>query len=143
MADRILTPQQELFLASYTNPKSDTFSNALQSALKAGYTQEYSESITAQMPDWLSENLGDMKRLRKAEKVLDNILELAPVDSEGKVDNALLKTQADVGKFFAKTLDKKKYSERVEQDLTSKGESIKTINYIVPQSDGQLTPPTK
>lgn len=142
MADKLLTPQQELFLSYYTNPKSDTFSNAKQSALKAGYSEEYSNNITGQLPDWLSESLGDMKRLRKAERVLDRILELDPLDQEGKVDNALLKTQADVGKFFSKALDKKKYSERVEQDLTSKGESIKTINYIVPQADGQLTPPS-
>ena len=40
----LLTPQQELFLSYYTNPKSETFSNALQSGLKAGYSQEYSET---------------------------------------------------------------------------------------------------
>ena len=34
---KVLTPQQKLFLANYLNPKSETFSNALQSALKAGY----------------------------------------------------------------------------------------------------------
>lgn len=75
MTDRLLTPQQELFLASYTNPKSDTFGNALQSGLKAGYTREYSESITAQLPDWLSESLGRSKIIQKAERNLDLALE--------------------------------------------------------------------
>lgn len=49
--ERILNPQQELFLERYTNPKSPTFSNALQSALEAGYKQEYAENITTLMPD--------------------------------------------------------------------------------------------
>ena len=34
-------PRQALFLKHYLDPKSPTFSNALQSALKAGYEQEY------------------------------------------------------------------------------------------------------
>ena len=38
MAERLLTPQQELFLALYTNPKSETFGNARQTALKVGYS---------------------------------------------------------------------------------------------------------
>ena len=75
MTERLLTPQQELFLAAYTNPKSDTFGNALQSALKAGYTREYSESITAQLPDWLSESLGRSRIVQKAERNLDIALE--------------------------------------------------------------------
>jgi hypothetical protein len=50
-------PRQSLFLSYYLDPKSKTFSNALQSALKAGYEQEYAESITAKMPTWLSNAL--------------------------------------------------------------------------------------
>lgn len=110
-----LTPQQELFLSLYTNPKSETFSNALQSALKAGYSQEYSENITYQLPDWLSENIGDLKRLRKAEKVLDKTLELEAVTDDGKVDNALLKTQTDVAKFVANTMGRIKYHSKGEE----------------------------
>ena len=79
---RLLTPQQELFLASYTDPKSSTFGNALQSALKAGYTREYSESITAQLPDWLSESLGRSRIIMKAERNLDIALEGGLDDTE-------------------------------------------------------------
>jgi hypothetical protein len=109
-----IDPRQNIFLEHYINPKSKTFSNALQSALKAGYSQEYSENITAQMPDWLSESLGNNKRLQRAEKVLDDTLDMPAVDEEGKVDNALLKTKTDVAKFYAKGLGKEKYSERTE-----------------------------
>jgi len=114
MADRLLTPQQELFLASYTDPKSDTFSNATQSGIKAGYSQEYSENLTSELPDWLSENLGDMKRLRKAEKNLDEVQNFGVVDEEGKIDVNLLDKRIKVDMFFAERLGKAKYSARKE-----------------------------
>lgn len=112
--ERLLTPQQELFLSEYVNPKSSNFGNARQSALKAGYSETYADNITDLMPDWLLENIGDMKRLRKAEKVLDKTLDYEPVDENGKIDNSLLKTQADTAKFFAERLGKQKYSTRQE-----------------------------
>jgi hypothetical protein len=124
MTDRLLTPQQELFLALYTNPKSDTFSNALQSALKAGYAQEYAESITCKMPEWLSENLGDMRRLRKAEKNLEEVQNLPIIDEEGKVDVNLIDKRSKVDIFLAKALNKQKYSDRVEH-TGANGESLK------------------
>lgn len=117
MAEKILTPQQELFLASYTNPKSSTFGNALQSGLKAGYTQEYSENITNLLPDWLSENIGDFKMLAKAEKVLNEMLEM-PTNVFEVEDNQEvivssaphMKIKQDTAKFVAERLGKKKYS---------------------------------
>lgn len=103
--NRLLTPQQELFLSAYTNPKSETFGNALQSALKAGYTREYSESITAQLPDWLSESLGRSRIVQKAERNLDIALEGGLDDPEKggkpiqwKATEMALKTQGkDLG----------------------------------------------
>lgn len=113
---KLLTPQQELFLAVYCNPKSDTFGNAYRSALKANYSEEYSQNMISQLPDWLSTNISDMSRLRKAEKVLDKTLEYDPVDEIGRINNKLLKTQTDVAKFYAGTVGKSKYSTR--QELT-------------------------
>lgn len=109
-----LTPQQESFLAFYTNPKSPTFSNAYQSALKAGYKKEYAESLTAQLPEWLSENLGDMRRLRKAEKNLEEVQNFNVVDEEGKIDTNLLDKRIKVDLFLAERLNKQKYSTRSE-----------------------------
>ena len=117
--DKLLTPQQEAFLSYYTNPKSETFGNALQSGLKAGYSQEYSESITSQLPEWLSENLGDMRLLNKAEKVLNSTLDYEPVNGEGKIDTSLLSIQNKTAQFVAERLNKDKYSSRQEQ--TGKG----------------------
>lgn len=118
MADRILNGQQEKFLSYYTDPKSESFANARQSCLRAGYSAEYAENIMALMPDWLSESIGDMKMLRKAEKRLNQILELEAVDEEGKIDNALLANQMKAITLVAKGLGKSKYSERTE--LTGK-----------------------
>lgn len=72
----ILDPRQSLFLAAYTDPKSKTFANALQSALAAGYSQLYAENITGQLPSWLSDNLGKGRRVKQAEQHLDEVLEL-------------------------------------------------------------------
>lgn len=124
MADRFLTPQQEYFLERYTNPKSPTFGNATQSALEAQYSQEYAENITALMPDWLSENIGDMRRLKRAERNLTEVQELDIIDHEGKPDSQLIDKRTKVDMFLAERLNKNKYSTRTETDLTSKGEKI-------------------
>jgi len=107
-------PRQSLFLSYYIDTKSKTFSNALQSALKAGYSRETSESITSSMPNWLSESLGKNNRLVKAEKVLDKTLEYSTETDKG-VDTNLLRVQTDVAKFIAGTLGKDRgYSSRSE-----------------------------
>lgn len=106
-------PRQSLFLSYYLDPKSKTFSNALQSALKAGYEQEYAESITAQMPTWLSESIRDSEIIQRAEKNLSEFLN----DNEDK------RIKADMTKFALERLNKAKYSSRSE--VTGKdGEAI-------------------
>lgn len=99
-----LTPQQQLFLKNYLDPKSNTWGNALQSALKAGYSQEYAESITAKNLDWLSENVGKYKRM----------LEKAEIRLEASLDSEDEKIAQDTAKFIAKTIGKEIYSERQE-----------------------------
>lgn len=123
---RLLTPQQESFLAAYTNPKSETFGNALQSALKAGYSQEYSESITHQLPDWLAENLGRSRIIHKAERNLDIALEGGLDDPEKggkpiqwKATEMALKTQGkDLGYTERTELTGKDGKDLVPEQLT-------------------------
>lgn len=116
--DRILTPQQELFLERYTNPKSPTFGNATQSALEAKYSKEYADNITSLMPDWLSEYMGDMRRLKKAEKNLTEVQEIDIINEGGKPDPQLIEKRTKVDMFLAERLDKNKYSTR--QEVTGK-----------------------
>lgn len=117
MSDRLLTPQQEMFLSYYTNPKSETFSNAVQSALKAGYSESFANNITGIMPDWLFESIGDQKRLRKAESNLNQVQNLEIVDDTGKVATDILRERTKVDMFIAERLNKQKYSTKIEQDL--------------------------
>lgn len=107
MADG-LNPQQMLFKEAYCNPNSPTFSNALQSGLAAGYSQEYSESIGNQGYVWYSEMLRDLKRLQSAEKVLDEVL-TKPLEDPNMI-NAVTR----VAIFVAEGLGKQKYSKRNE-----------------------------
>jgi hypothetical protein len=129
-------PRQQLFLKYYLDPaEKNTFSNCYQSAIKAGYEKEYAESLTAQMPTWLSESLGNSKRLKmleKAERNLEEMLELpnkviaigafGPIINKNtkevimKLAPDILKIKADVSKFLAKTVGNKHYSEKLTLD---------------------------
>lgn len=125
------TPIQIDFIRFYFNPKEKTFGNALQSGLRAGYSQEYSENITSLMPNWLSEIIGKKKRLLvKAENALEDTLDM-PIEVqklEGygdekelvvRTEPALIKIKQDTAKFIAETVGKDEgYSKRTE--LTGK-----------------------
>lgn len=125
-----LTPQQQTFLTHYLNPKSETWGNALQSALKAGYSREYSESITAQMPDWLSESLGKTKMVLKAERNLDMALDGLLDDPEKGAKTI----QHKASEFVLKTLKKDTYSERTE--VTGKdGKDLPTPIIQLPKTE--------
>jgi hypothetical protein len=105
----IADPRQEKFLSAYLDPKSDTWSNALQSALKAGYEQEYAENITHLMPNWLSEAIGDNALIAKALVNLQDALD-GMLDEEGKPKGIQWKATETT----LKALMKDKFSERKE-----------------------------
>jgi len=91
----LLDPRQALFLEYYLKPKSPTFSNIYQSAIKAGYSDEYAKNMRAKTLEWVSENVGTVTKdelVTKAKRNLDKLL-----DSEDE------KIQADITKFVAKT----------------------------------------
>lgn len=106
---RVRDPQQIAFLAAYNDPNSPTFGNALQSALKAGYTQQYAENITGQQPKWLQESTIDrVALLAQAEK---NLHHYATATPENDTDKRL---QVDVSKFVSERLGKQYYATRSE-----------------------------
>jgi phage terminase small subunit len=113
-----LDPRQKLCWDLYINPKSKTFGNATQSAVKAGYEYDYADQITT--VEWFKGKLRRLQLLDKAEKVLDKTLTYEPEDEEGKVKTDLLRIQTDVAKFVAQTQGKDDgYSTRSE--ITGKG----------------------
>lgn len=111
-------PRQSLFLQYYLDPKGETFSNGLQSALKAGYEFEYAKVIIANMPDWLSDKLNDEETAQKAERNLKKFL-----DDDGNPT-----IQADMTKFTLKGLRKEKFSERTEH--TGKDGKDLALGYV-------------
>lgn len=116
-----MDPRQKLCWESYINPKSETFGNAYQSAVKAGYSEGYAQSITDE--NWFTEKLRRLNMLGKAESTLEKTLNYEPVNEEGRIDTALLRTQTDVAKFIAERLGKEHYSSR--QEVTGKdGEAL-------------------
>lgn len=107
--DRLLTPQQEQFLALYLSPDSDIYGNARQCALASGYSNDYADNIMHFMPEWLSENMGDSEILEKAIKNVKDAL-------DGKLDDHFgaknIKWKAT--EMTLKGLQKNKWSERKE-----------------------------
>lgn len=115
-----LDPRQKMCWDLYINPKSATFANAKQSAIKAGYDPDYADQITT--IDWFLGRIRRLNMLNKAEKVLDETLEM-PIETiivgdEKEVvvtSPALLKIKQDTAKFIAERLGKADgYSVRVE-----------------------------
>jgi len=126
-----LNPQQMAFKEAYLSPKSDTFGNAYKSAKKAGYAEEYAQSITDDRTEWVSRIVGDLKRLDKAEKALDEALSLDISKEAGeRVDSNIVREKTKVAMFVAKGMAKEKYSER--QEMTGpdgKDLTVQVVHY--------------
>ena len=108
----VLDPRQTLFLQNYLDPKSKTFSNALQSALESGYSDNYAQQIASIGNEWLTDFNRRNKMLDKAESNLFEFLQMETVD-----DTKLVGIKADITKFVASRLGKKHYSDRTEIDV--------------------------
>ena len=108
-----LTPIQQLFLKEYTDPKSEYFGNAYQSAIKAGYSEDYAKNITGQMPEWLSENLGNSKLLLKARKNLEIGLD-GLLDDPEKGGKPI---QAKLTEFTLKNVDRATFGDKADINL--------------------------
>ena len=125
-------PRQALFIAYYIDPKSETFGNAMASALRAGYKKGYAKNIGNQMPEWLrekQEKIKDEEMIKLAENNLKEFMEVSvdqpiigmfgPVlDEEGdavmKPNVGIMKIKQDTTKFVAERLNRKKYGQKVE-----------------------------
>lgn len=102
-----------LFRAFYTDPKSEGFANCRRSAIMAGYSEEYADTITYQMPKWLEELLEDdaMMRadmLKRAQKNINSVLKENPETIEDK------KIWFRASEYVSGTLGKDFYSTRQE-----------------------------
>lgn len=101
-------PRQSKFLSLYLNPDSDTFGNAKQSGIKAGYSESYARNLTNLLPSWISDSIDQSDMVKKAEK---NLNELLDVDIK---DASWARIKKDVSEFVLERLNKEKYSKRTE-----------------------------
>lgn len=121
-------PRQRLCWEFYINPKSETFGNAYRSAVKAGYSPKSAGLVTAE--NWFKRKYKNTERVHKAEKVLDEILEMSgktfKLQGSGDdaelveiIDAGLLRIKQDTAKFYLERIARRKYSPR--QEITGKG----------------------
>lgn len=128
----LLDPRQILCWKYYTDPKSETFGNAKQSAIRAGYEEKYAEQIT--VSNWFIVKERRMNLLNKAEVVLEQMLDMPvtvvdkfnrskededfddePEELVVKTEPALIKIKQDTAKFIAERQGKDEgYSTRSE-----------------------------
>lgn len=113
-----LRPQ--LFKLHYTDPKSDTFLNIRQSAMRAGYKQEYADNLSCKInrPKWFQELMecGEVRRARMLGKAEQGIEEALDYKSE---DNSKAALKLKASSFVAERLGKDFYSTR--QEITDAG----------------------
>lgn len=111
----------------YVKGITNSTENAYQAAIDAGYSEDHARNITLQ--GWFKERKDKLRRremLSKAERNLDNILDIKYRDDEGKVISDVLRIVTDVSKSVTSTLGKDQgYSSR--QEITGKdGKDITT-----------------
>lgn len=85
----------------------------------------------------ISDKIDGWKRdykLSLADKNINDILKIGAVPNK-----VTLKVVADMSKFVKETLDRDNYKKKTETDLTSKGEKILGINYILPNGTDDKT----
>ena len=86
-----LDARQQAFLELYTNPYSETFGNAYQSALQVGYGKQYARVIVHRAGIWLSDYVN--KRELKLDHINRTLTEIASfqrkVDSKSPDDTRL------------------------------------------------------
>lgn len=127
---RNLKPRQLDFIKYYTSPKSDTYSNAVQSAIAAGYSATYSHSFAhSKLVPLVEERLKQKeKRLitqaEKREKMLakaeENLNE--DLNIEHNNDKDLRKLRNSTSVFISETIGKDVYSRK--QTVENVGKAV-------------------
>lgn len=104
-------PRQKEFISNYLNPNSETWGNGLQSAIKAGYSEEYAKVMMGRDLDWMSESvISDNQLLMVATDNLKSALKGGLDDPErGKRE-----IQYKATEFVLKGLQKNKWGDKVD-----------------------------
>lgn len=154
----VLDPRQTEFARYYTDPKSPTFANAYQTALKVGYGEDYARTIISVGSQWVKEIIRAPRHTRMLEKAERNLEETLALETKLKIvedgeviaevtDPKLLKIKTDVSMFVAERLDKDTYSTKTVEDKTITVDITKTLDDIANANrqkvDGQIVETTE
>ncbi len=101
--------RQLAFIKKYLNPESETFGNALQSALKAGYTRKYAENILSFNLRWLDDG---MKKLYGDKRDKESLINQATKVLVDTLTGENLRLAQDTAKFILKSTGE--FSEKQE-----------------------------
>ena len=96
-------PRKALFLQLYLDRESPTFGNAKQSAIQAGYDEDYASQITYQRPKWFLEFLRQQQFVDLAEAHLREVLMMPNVTQAMGAFGPLEKTETikeDTGEVY-------------------------------------------
>lgn len=127
-AGRKLKPKQLDFVKNYLLLSSDTYGNAMQSAIKAGYKKSYAKDHAHRALRPLADKLMEKKEAEAVKEVnkYDEMLALAEKGLKADMeipDDAPPSMRAIRNKtvtFVAESIGKDKYSKRVEHENTHK-----------------------
>lgn len=117
---RTQTPQQLHFWSNYINKDLETFGNAYQSAIVAGYTDESARNVTRK--EWYKNGESFYHELlSKAEEVLledltmdiwEEVRHRGKKTGERRINPNLARIRSETSKFVLLTLGKKIYNKR-------------------------------
>ena len=110
---KAINPKAEIFTQFFLVPTSPTFMNARGSAIRAGYSEHYADSITVQRPKWYIEitESADFRRAQMLDIAERNLLTSVAMESDDRDDR---KIKHDATKFVTERLGRDKYSTRQE-----------------------------
>lgn len=112
---RVFDPRVDIFKQFYLSPSSYTFMNIRQSALRAGYTDQYARNISVQRPKWWLELIDSAEynraeMVKKSESHFINMLETPDTTD----DRERIKLKQRTAEFVTERLGKDIYSTRQE-----------------------------
>jgi len=104
----ISDPRKQAFLEAYFIPSSPSYSNAYQSALRAGFAPSYANQITSTAKPWIQ----DFRR-----SLQERIVNTAERRGLELLEGGNAKVSADMVKFFLPALDKETYAPKSSQEI--------------------------
>ena len=127
---------------AYTQEQKDVIVESLKSYLELGFSRNKACDLTGLDPStlsrWVKDDEALAMKLQSWENSINKLAMANIVDAIRK-EGELEETRKETTKWWLERKMKAEFSQKIENDITSGGEVIKTINYIVPNGDNTET----